>query len=1003
MKHVRRLIPIVVLFCAVGSSLCRGGNDDALSGRELLRAVREKDRLAAKPPWQSRTNRSKADKEHPTAMDLLDKFAATQQELRSFTAKSDVLREGRGTFSKNVILREHSSFDSRVDETRVCVRSYIWGDVNPKMHLTKDKAYYQSHLWDGKDFYQYNRARIKNESSKGNLLLTPSGEDRERPRRASTFKYFPASIAMGHLPLEVERVDSIIRKADSVLVQDKMEKVGDCDCYVIEATGKTGNYKIWIDPAHGYNIAKAQVNKGPGDKLGNGYVLPENDNVSVFVTDVRFRSVDNLWVPIEARFGQERRFPKGDYYTQTSHYKITEFILNPDHEKLGSFRPDDILNGARVMIINANTKRDIPIRCTWQDGHVVDEKGQKVDYTSDEPADANVSSTDEGRVEPRKMSEPVDKVRVLHFPKDYVVGQIHMRDSSIAMDLHNASLEWGHVREAIGDIEVPQGKAVRLHPYKIAWLSGWRFSSLKGDDIQLLCLDLYPDADDSVMKDIGRLTGLEGLELAYCDGIETGLRNLTGLTKLKYLQLPCQIRNRELAHLVKLPSLQFLNSYGPMVTDAKMVQIGKLSSLTELNIGGGKVGEGLAYLKGLTSLRSLSLGASEVGEGLAYLKGLTSLRVLILGSSRDYDIDRHLVYIGQLKQLEELDLQCTTVGDAGLAHLTGLEKLKKLNLIKVPVTHEITDAGMVYLKNLKSLEELDLPYEAISDTGLGQLAELSSLKRIKVVGRGITDKGLASLAKIKTLEEIYVGGKNITDAGMAELARCHSLRSLTLNARSVTDAGLSQLAKIKSLTKLWIGKTKITGKGLAALKELPHLTRLRLYHLNPGESGISNLAGLTGITSFELSLPYMNFGDDDLAQLSGMSSLKFLSVTQSDASRSSITDDGLAHLSSLTALETLNLSTHCENVTDTGLRRLEGLTSLKYLRLDHSRITMEGVERLKKKVPGVTVTSPCTREEWRKKYNAIIKQERAFGRRTSRDVRTEPKTRSRKPPKRRER
>jgi len=99
-------------------------------------------------------------------------------------------------------------------------------------------------------------------------------------------------------------------------------------------------------------------------------------------------------------------------------------------------------------------------------------------------------------------------------------------------------MSWGQSREAIGDIEVPQDKAVRLDPYKIAWRGGWRFSTLKGDDIQLLYFDLYPDADDSVMKDIGRLTGLEGLALAYCDSIESGIRNLTGLTKPKYLQLP---------------------------------------------------------------------------------------------------------------------------------------------------------------------------------------------------------------------------------------------------------------------------------------------------------------------------------------------------------------------------------------------------------------------------------------------------------------------------------
>ena len=42
-----------------------------------------------------------------------------------------------------------------------------------------------------------------------------------------------------------------------------MEKVGEYQCYVVEAVVKNrGKYIIWLDPEHGYNIAQAMVRKG---------------------------------------------------------------------------------------------------------------------------------------------------------------------------------------------------------------------------------------------------------------------------------------------------------------------------------------------------------------------------------------------------------------------------------------------------------------------------------------------------------------------------------------------------------------------------------------------------------------------------------------------------------------------------------------------------------------------------------------------------------------------
>jgi len=579
---------------------------------------------------------------------------------------------------------------------------------------------------------------------------------------------------------------------------------------------------------------------------------------------------------------------------------------------------------------------------------------------------------------------------VLQFPSDYSVGRVYLRDSNIPMNRSKAFRGWSKWVEATGRVEVPSGKAVRLDPYKIAWRSGWALSSLKPDDIQFLTLLWYKDADGSVMKAIGRLTGLEGLHLSYSQGIQTGLKYLTGLKQLRFLCIPGGMKTEELAYLAELPSLEVLAFGGPMVTDEKMVPIGRLVQLIDLSIGG-----------------------SEVAEGLVHLKGLKSLRFLSLQGNRREDIDDSLRYISGLTELEELNLRETAVSDAGLAHLSGLTKLRKLNLLMN--RGGISDAGMAHLKNLKSLEEIILPGEGVGDVGLAYLAELESLKSINA-GVNVTDKGLAAISKMKSLDNLEINSKRVTDAGLAELSRCGHLKSLGIKRSPITDEGLEKLAEIKSLRKLSItgiaitgaclGKLKglyslrldrtrnVTGDALAGLKELPLLTEVSLDEVKLDKRGTADLGGLSLLRRLVVKRLNVKFDDENLANLAGLTSLRYLNILVGDASLSAITDQGLGHLSNLKALEHLSLNP-CPMVTDAGLKHLEGLTGLEELLLWQSRITLKGVAGLKEKIPRVNVTSPCTIDEWNRKAKAI-EQGRPFGDRSTSDVRAEPRRRRRR-------
>ncbi len=53
---------------------------------------------------------------------------------------------------------------------------------------------------------------------------------------------------------------------------------------------------------------------------------------------------------------------------------ITNIVLNPDHNALKSFIPDDIRNGASVFI----TALPASIEYIWQDGKVIDKDGKVI-------------------------------------------------------------------------------------------------------------------------------------------------------------------------------------------------------------------------------------------------------------------------------------------------------------------------------------------------------------------------------------------------------------------------------------------------------------------------------------------------------------------------------------------------------------------------------------------------------------------------------------------------
>ena len=83
---------------------------------------------------------------------------------------------------------------------------------------------------------------------------------------------------------------------------------------------------------------------------------------------------------------------------------------------------------------------------------------------------------------------------------------------------------------------------------------------------------------------------------------------------------------------------------------------------------------------------------------------------------------------------------------------------------------EITDAGLVHLEGLTSLQRLAIDKTRITDAGMAQLANLTGLQELKLTGcRNITDAALVHLKRLAELQTLLLGGTSITDRGIAEL------------------------------------------------------------------------------------------------------------------------------------------------------------------------------------------------------------------------------------------
>jgi len=312
----------------------------------------------------------------PTAKALVEKLRAAQGAVTRSIIKSEAYTQWDNDYGNSPDTGKkdmHYLTEVRHDGRRYAVRLRVWGNV--RKGLSESHPGYTTYLCDGTRTY---------------LIMYQPSEPPEEDVVSINDKPYPGEKGMSGAVTEMylrgfyanvdENVEAVLAGALSLKVRDKPERIGESDCHVLEADTKYGRYVVWVDPAHGYNVAKAEVFQGEGDLYGaRNMPLPPGVTQHFVLENVRFAEMNGVWVPMECETRLELKAPDGTSKS-VSHHKRTEVKLNPDFDALGSFLPEDIREGATTFVAPRNMRPGGPmVRCVWHNGKPVpvDSGGQR--------------------------------------------------------------------------------------------------------------------------------------------------------------------------------------------------------------------------------------------------------------------------------------------------------------------------------------------------------------------------------------------------------------------------------------------------------------------------------------------------------------------------------------------------------------------------------------------------------------------------------------------------
>jgi hypothetical protein len=320
----------------------------------------------------------------------------------------------------------------------------------------------------------------------------------------------------------------------------------------------------------------------------------------------------------------------------------------------------------------------------------------------------------------------------------------------------------------------------------------------------------------------GKLSDLESLQIFnFRDLNDEMAANLEGLKNLTTLAITNSIITDATVEMIarSFPGLKELDlSSNTLLTNSAMRVIAELSDLERLSLVQNNFNDlGTSHLSKLQNLRALDLrGNMEAGdmtmEVVAGLPKLTSLRHRT-STVTDYGMQ----YLGQNKTLDSLLIQDFLITSQSGQYLAQLENLTQLEIFRC---QGFGSEGVQALAGMKltRLTLRDLPM--VDDSALIVFADLPQLRRLYLHELGsISDSGLENLAALKSLELLDIWEvPQMSDATVDVIAGLPNLKHLSIRTTGVTDAAIDKLLEMPQLESLTFKENgMVTAEGLKKL------------------------------------------------------------------------------------------------------------------------------------------------------------------------------------------
>jgi len=232
------------------------------------------------------------------------------------------------------------------DGQRMRERKHSWGNFGRGIVISEERPMYRCELYDLAQHTIYSSSSSKGLAHHREVFRYLIGSSEKQlmthllSQMGDVFGCFLGS--------KRERLDVVLRRSPTVRVRPQTEVINGIHCYVLEADTPNEKYTVWLDPLHGYNMAK---------------LVCESES-SYFVSTVKaFELIDDVWVIMD-RVDESKQ--DGSDYSFHERMKTTKVLLNPDHRSLASFGLDGIPEGTETFLFT--DKYQMPGDFVWHHG-----------------------------------------------------------------------------------------------------------------------------------------------------------------------------------------------------------------------------------------------------------------------------------------------------------------------------------------------------------------------------------------------------------------------------------------------------------------------------------------------------------------------------------------------------------------------------------------------------------------------------------------------------------